>query len=372
MRNKKLALVDHSFHQKSNATGFLIDLLEMHFHVKVFWDEAWNGGYSPSLEEIARQGYDTIVLFQLMGYSEEELKPIANKNLILIPMFDHSFTKPFEFWNKFRYAKIINFSRRFHKKLKRFGLISRYFQYFPSPHDFPSPDWNRHPLSGFFWQRTDQITWNHIKELIKQSDFKKIHIHTAVDPPGFPVTLPSESEREKYRVTISQWYPEKKDYLNTLNHSNVYFAPRLREGIGMAFLEAMAKGKCVVAPNHSTMNEYIIHRKTGILYEPDNPQPLDFSNLNIKEIGSNAREYIEQGHAGWLDAQKELIDFIDQPTGKPSFYKYLLCKVPAAAKKKIKLHFPALANGLNKFRKYTGKKFRRLTKPGGLFSSPKK
>jgi hypothetical protein len=140
----------------------------------------------------------------------------------------------------------------------------------------------------------------------------------------------------------------------------------------MAFLEAMAKGKCVVAPNHSTMNEYIIHRKTGILYEPDNPQPLDFSNLNIKEIGSNAREYIEQGHAGWLDAQKELIDFIDQPTGKPSFYKYLLCKVPAAAKKKIKLHFPALANGLNKFRKYTGKKFRRLTKPGGLFSSPKK
>ncbi len=366
MRTKKLALIDHSFHQKSKATAFLIDLLEMHFEVKAFWDEAWNDGSRISLEKIAHQGYDTIVFFQLMAYSEEELITIANKNIILIPMFDHSFTKPIEFWEKFKYAKIINFSRRFHKKLKRFGLISRYFQYFPSPHDFPSPDWNHQQLSGFFWQRTDQITWNHIKKLIKQSDFTKIHIHTAVDPPGFTVALPTESERKKYRITTSQWYPEKEDYLNTLDHANVYFAPRLREGIGMAFLEAMAKGKCVVAPDNSTMNEYIIHGKTGILYDPDNPQLLEFSN--IKELGSNARKYIEQGHPGWLEAQKELIDFINQPAVKPSLYKYLPHKVPAAIKKKIKQHFPALANGLSKFRKYAGKNFRLLTKSKGLFS----
>lgn len=352
MRNKKLVIVDHSFHQKSTANAFLIDLLEMHFQVKVFWDEAWNGGSRISLEKISRQGrYDTIVFFQQMDYPEEELKIIANKNLILIPMFDHSFRKPFEFWEKFKHAKIVNFSKRFHKKLKRFGLISRYFQYFPSPHDFPPPGLNRHQLSGFFWQRTDQITWNHIKELIKKSDFKKIHIHTAVDPPGFPVILPLESEKKKYNITTSQWFSEKQHYLNTLSHANVYFAPRLYEGIGLSFLEAMAIGKCVVAPNNSTMNEYIIHGKTGLLYDPRNPKPLNFSN--IEEIGANARKFIEQGHLKWLESQKELIDFINQPAVRPSLYKYLPGKLLAAAQKKIKHYFPALVNVLIKIKKST-------------------
>ena len=98
------------------------------------------------------------------------------------------------------------------------------------------------------------------------------------------------------------------------------------------------------------MNEYIIHGKTGILYDPDNPQPLEFSN--IKDLGSNARKYIEQGHPRWLAAQKELIDFINQPAVKPSLYKYLPCKLLAATKKKVRHHFPALVNFLIKVRKF--------------------
>lgn len=349
IRKKKLALVDHSFHQTSNATSFLIDLLETHFEVKIFWDEAWQGKDRINLKEIADQGYDNIVLFQEMGYTEEELKITPNKNLILIPMFDHTFTKPFESWEKFKHAKMINFSKRFHKKLKRFGLISRYFQYFPSPHDLFPPGGDRRKLSGLFWQRTDQITWNHIKVLIKNTNFKKIHIHTAVDPPGFPVILPSKSEKKKYNITISQWFPEKADYLSILDDAAVYFSPRLCEGIGMSFLEAMARGKCVVAPDNSTMNEYIIHGKTGLLYDPGNPKPLDFSN--IKEIGENARKYMEQGYQSWLEARKELIDFIHQPRVQPLTYRFLTCKTLALLKRKMKQHFPALANVLLKVKK---------------------
>jgi glycosyltransferase involved in cell wall biosynthesis len=354
IRNKKLAIVDHSFHQTSGATSFLIDLLEKHFEVKVFWDESWQGKACTNLEEIADQGYDTIVLFQETGYAEEKVKITANKNLILVPMFDDSFTKPFESWEKFKHVKMINFSKRFHKKIKKFGLISRYFQYFPSPHDSSPPGGGQRKLSGLFWQRTDRITWNHIKELIKNTNFNKIHIHTAVDPPGFPVILPSTSEIKKYNITISQWFPEKEDYLSILDDAAVYFAPRLFEGIGMSFLEAMARGKCVVAPDNSTMNEYIIHGKTGLLYDPGNPKPLDFSN--IKEIGENARKYIEQGHQRWIEAQKELIDFIHQSPVQPITYKYLTRKTLAFIKRKMKQNFPTLDRVLLKIRKFSGRK----------------
>jgi hypothetical protein len=101
------------------------------------------------------------------------------------------------------------------------------------------------------------------------------------------------------------------------------------------------------------MNEYIIHGKTGLLYDPGNPKPLNFSN--IEEIGANARKFIEQGHLKWLESQKELIGFINQSAVKPYLYKYLPQKVPAAIKKKIKLHFPALANVLIKIKKSTGR-----------------
>jgi glycosyltransferase involved in cell wall biosynthesis len=46
-------------------------------------------------------------------------------------------------------------------------------------------------------------------------------------------------------------------------------APRRYEGIGMAFLEAMAMEMCVVAENQSTANEYILSGKNVILYGGD-------------------------------------------------------------------------------------------------------
>ncbi len=340
----KLALIDHSFHRESNATFFLIDLLKKHYDVKIFWDEAWNGGPKVNLKEISNQGFDTIISFQQTHFSEKELKEIADKNLILIPMFDDSREFPDEFWKKFKHVKIINFSKRFHSKLKRLGLMSKYFQYFPSPHDFPQSKVNDKKLSGFFWQRTEKITWNHIKELIKKSGFKKIHIHGAMDPPGYPLVLPSEDEKKRYNITITKWFSEREDYFKILNASTVYFAPRMYEGIGMSFLEAMAMGKCVAAPDNPTMNEYIIHGKTGLLYDPNNLKPLDFSN--IEQICINSQKYIKKGYKKWLKSQKKMIDFIKKPIFKPAFYRLQPFKVPFVIKKKILELFEGLGKSI--------------------------
>lgn len=70
-----------------------------------------------------------------------------------------------------------------------------------------------------------------------------------------------------------------------IQKSALYFAPRKYEGIGMSFLEAMASGRCVIAPDYPTMNEYIKNGETGYLYNFKRPQKIKFDDIkNSKKI----------------------------------------------------------------------------------------
>ena len=344
----KLAFIDHSFHKKSTATLFLINILEKYYDVNIIWDEAWNNGPRTNLGKICGQDYDVIILFQQINYSPKDIRMAAGKNLILIPMFDASGGLPDEFWEKFRHVKIINFSKSLHERLLKKGMKSKYVQYFPPAGKRLISPVTHGELSGFFWQRTNQITWKHIRQLIKTAGFSRIHIHGAVDPPGYPLVLPSKKEKLKYNVSVSEWFPSKDKYLDSLKDFNVYFSPRLYEGIGMSFLEAMAMGKCVVAPNHPTMNEYIVHGETGLLYDPRHPEPLDFSN--IENICTNAREYVKKGRRQWTKTEKELLDFIKASDDGRVFPGNLYRKRRASAEEWLKRNFPRQIEVLNKIR----------------------
>jgi glycosyltransferase involved in cell wall biosynthesis len=79
----------------------------------------------------------------------------------------------------------------------------------------------------------------------------------------------------------------------------------------MSFLEAMAMGLCVVAPNAPTMNEYIQNGVNGLLYDPENPKPLDFSRAH--ELGKAARLSVQKGHDAWTASKKEIVSFLSEP-----------------------------------------------------------
>lgn len=311
---KRLAFIDHSFKKQSRSSAFLIDRLEEVFDVEIFWDESWKGGSRVNLGLISEGDFDILILFQQMSqYTIKELSSL-NCSVILIPMYDSEYERSDLFWYKFSKFKFINFSKTLHQRLLGIGIDSLYCQYFPSP--MPSSlsqqkEQGYSQLKGFFWQRRSEITWNDIKKLISQANFAKIHIHTAVDPPGYEVVLPSKEDRSCYEITTSNWFATNGDYLNKVAESHVYFAPRLYEGIGMAFLEAMAMGKCVVAPNHPTMSEYIKHGYNGLLYDPLDPQPLDFSN--VKEMCLNARAFVSEGFTRWQTNLKHMVGYIKTP-----------------------------------------------------------
>ena len=86
------------------------------------------------------------------------------------------------------------------------------------------------------------------------------------------------------------------------------------EGIGHSVLEAMALGMCVVAPNASTMNEYVTNGLTGLLWDVERPRPIDFSD--IASMGALARKRVEEGHNEWLGDQDRLRAFGWTPTAQ--------------------------------------------------------
>jgi hypothetical protein len=78
----------------------------------------------------------------------------------------------------------------------------------------------------------------------------------------------------------------------------------------MSFLEAMAMGKCVVAPNRPTMNDYIRTGHNGILYELNEIRPLNFDD--VEHISQNALRSVQDGHAAWVKSIKDMIRFIEE------------------------------------------------------------
>jgi glycosyltransferase involved in cell wall biosynthesis len=321
---QKLAFIDHSFHQKTRASSFVIDILKKEYEVEFFWDESWNKGAGVNLEKISKNGFNPIVLFQVFQFPEKKIKYMGDRKVILFPMFDACPVSTDHFWENYTRlpgVKFINFSETLHERFTKFGFESKCFRYFPPPEKSPPNRIDAGELSGFFWQRTDRLNWNHIRRLIKNANFKSFNIHAAIDPPGFKVVMPTEAEIERYNIKITKWFAEKDDYLRAMRETNVFFAPRAAEGIGMSFLEAMAVGKCVAAPDNPTMNEYIDHGRTGLLYNPKRPGPLDFSG--VEDISVNVRRFVEEGREKWLQAREELLDFIREPSLKKPIKKPL-------------------------------------------------
>jgi hypothetical protein len=198
-----IAFIDHSFHIKSRATSFLIDILKKKFIVDIFWDESWTGKNKFNISNLNRKKYHAIIFFQILNYSVEELIQTKCNNIIIIPMYDSVIELPDIFWMGYDKVKFINFSKTLHERMNRLGFVTRYFQYFPPPDKTDNLTENFSELKGFFWQRTDDITWNHIRQLISDSCFTGFHLHDAIDPLGYTFCRPEKEEMVQYKINIS-------------------------------------------------------------------------------------------------------------------------------------------------------------------------
>lgn len=310
-----IAYIDHSFHKKTLSTNFLFNLLKEKHSVTPYWDESWNGGTPVKLNDLLH--YDAIVCFQILPASLTNIGK-RHPNITFVPMLDSYGMTAYQgrdlrpaFQNLYN-IKILNFSKALHYFCQGTGLCSKYVQYWQKPVADP-PALQLSGLHGFFWcRRPSQISWTTIRKLIGKNRFDSFHLRLIPDP-GEPTPEPPSLEEQRYHnITISDgWLTNKHEYESILNAANIFFAPRVEEGIGQAMLEAFCRGQCVIAPDCGTMNEYIYPQYNGILYNYKYPEEIDFSD--VKNICKNSIKSSIYGFSKWKCEIENIEKFITTP-----------------------------------------------------------
>ena len=305
----RVAYIGHSHHRRTGSTRFLIDLLERHATVELWFGEPGRKAAADWGADFDEDRYDLIVIFQL--YEAFELLTGRHPNVAFVPMYDAMQWAGRLYWKPaFDAAKIVCFSWAMRQEMMRRGAVHALFQYYPDPGLYqPVRDFDT--LRGFLWYRRREITPAVAFGLCRGTAFDEFTIHDAADP-GNAIDgawVPPPNIRRLARTT---WSDCPEAYNEALRNSNVFFAPRPHEGIGMSVLEAMASGHCVVAPDAATMNEYISHGTNGLLFPLRQPTPIEFGQA--RAIGARARESIDRGRQRWLDSVPTLLDFLATPT----------------------------------------------------------
>lgn len=310
-----IAFLGHSYHQRTDSSRFMQDILRGAFGaMDCFFDDSWAGGTALDVRDILARGYSAVHVWQMENLAaaiaaEEPVMPVT-----FYPMLDSARLARESFWRGIAgRMRVVAFSRTLHLQMLRFGIETACFQYMPDPAAH-TPVRDPEPDSLFFWQRRPDFGWAELRRLVPKDFAGRIHFHLHLDPTyGRPAPLP-EAEMARHGITTSTWFETRAELDALVSGFAGYVAPRLHEGIGMSFLEAMARGQCVIAADNPTMNEYITDGVNGLLFAPRELGPLDLSDM--PRLGRRAREGIEAGFERWQrDRSGRLLDYIAAPPG---------------------------------------------------------
>lgn len=308
---KRLLFVDHAFHKRTRSSDFFTQILSEEYEVEIYYldpEEEPDDGVVAA----ARQA-DIVVCWQL-----DFLAPLfrsLGKPVIVIPMFDGSGGMPDLHWIFASGARFFNFSIALNERIRMLGAETMQLRYFPPPapkKELPTFT----SLNAFFWQRRPDHGIDHrLVDGMIGNDIDALHLHNV---PDVPVSVKPLVEREgAYRFTESSWFETKAAYEACLASANVFIAPRVAEGIGMALLEAMARGMVVLAHDAPTNNEYISNWVTGILFNKDSPSKAINLRSQAPRLSRTAWASVVEGHARWQDQRAAILDWVrTAPAGR--------------------------------------------------------
>jgi len=306
---KKVAFIANIYHNKSESSNYIIEILKERFKVDRISVETWVGLDSLTIQYINKNKYDIIVFWQ--NYPEPKmLEKLEQKNIVWIPMFDTEMNKKFTRYTRLikNKIKIVSFSKKLYRSLSWYGFDIEYAQLYIKP--LKRKNFNNKKIKVFYWPRMEVINWEIVKKLLG-NNFKGEVIIQNVPDPNNTFKIPNKSDIKKYNIEIiDKWLPFDQ-IMHIRSSMDLFIAPRLYEGIGLTFLEAMAGGTAVVSPNNSTMNEYITDKVNGYLYNPEKEiSPIDFSN--IEDIKDNAYKSMEDGYKRWDINKKKFLSFCNR------------------------------------------------------------
>ena len=272
-----MLFVDHECHKKTHSAEFFLDVVRKAFDVV---EHYYSQYYRTGARKVAKD-CDVAVIWEFPISRWRFFLP--GKRNVFVPMYDNEWASYWQ-WKRIAWSGmgVISFCGKVTEHARRCGVTNILdVRYFPDPDSLPKEKGD--PKRVFLWERGD------IDRSIAEILF----------PP---------SSGYVFDIKRSDDFLSREVYLERMSKCGIVIAPRRKEGIGMAFLEAMAMGKCVVANDDATMNEYIKDGENGVLFDIDNPKQISDVVVSrvLKMGGSSANEM----RARWLADQKKIADFI--------------------------------------------------------------
>lgn len=276
----KILFVDHVSHLKTHSADFFVDILRESFEVELFYYERT---YCFTIPKEKIDKADIIIFWEFL-YNRRSLG-IPGKRCIFVPMYDNEWGSKWQ-WKRIATSgmPVISFCDAITRHAKRHGVKNIIdVRYFPNPADLPQT--HAKPKRVFLWERGD-ITHKAAEAIIPLHD-------------GYVFDVKKADE-----------FLQRTDYLQRIADCEIVVAPRMKEGIGMAFLEAMAMGKCVVAHDDATMNEYIENGKTGILHD-FRKLGIRISAAEIEAVRANVKASAQRAYKRWQSDKNAIKPFIE-------------------------------------------------------------
>lgn len=307
-----ILFVGHGYHRKTRSSAFFLRLLSKLGSVEEIYDDSYLFGWQRRnfRAHATRQSYALIVVWQI-EYAALQLAGLPN--VLFVPMFDSCRELSADFWRRLNGMKVLAFSLEVYHRAQKGDCRARYVQYWPEAAQPESPVLRRRELA-YFWYRRNDIGLSRLEWICHSLGIDELVIHYHPDPVVTePIPRQSFLERLSPRINFTDWEDDRKGLIEDLANAACYIASRPFEGIGMAFLEAMAAGCCVVAPRNPTYTDYIVSGENGLLYAPALPGTLPADG--VLKLGAAAAAAARAGRERWLATTSELLDWIVSGNG---------------------------------------------------------
>lgn len=320
----RIAFFDHPFHEKTKSSNFFLDLIYTYGKVEVFYVDFHDEKDVKTLLGSVCEQFDLLIFWQVIPPASILLK-LPHKRIVLIPMYDACCTMTYSQWYAYRQYHFINFSSKLHTILSNMKMHSLYVKYVPYISNVVIKKTNQ-DLRAFIWKRTPSLNVSILLKSLERIGVKNVIFHDSYA--GNPAMVPCKKRIEGLKIEYTNgWFDTHEEYLKTVTTCDIFVAPRLYEGIGMSFLEAMGLGLCVLAPNQATMNEYIIDGHNGILFR--NFKSIGNKKIVIDDIKRQSKASFEECLNEWEKKVPDILTFLFSIKGeykghciKPYFFVF--------------------------------------------------
>jgi len=249
-------------------------------------------------------------------------------------MYDDIKWNRLSFWKKLpKSIKIIAYSKWISNLTANLEFKTMRVKYFENPNSLKPASWDN-GYNIFYWNRSGLLNKEQLESICNTLNAKTLIFRDHLDYYAHKKQqIILKNKIGNTDVINLDMCSNSEKYMDYLSRCNIFIAPRIYEGIGLTFLEAIASGMVVLSPNSPTMNEYIQNNINGVFLpykelrrhynrfvtKLSNKSGISLPiilhrdkliNLPLEKIGNNARKTHIEGYRKWVNTIPGIVDFI--------------------------------------------------------------